>query len=150
MAHGTGTGTGAGAGGREECPQCGGRFATVDALIRHVEEWHPSPGASTAVPAAASSLIRPAGSQGQGAGATAASGNPTRNPLLDAGVASGAGGTAPRGEYYRCTHCGNTFSDPVVLVRHSEACARHGQAVAATGGSSGDAGGRGKSDCTIS
>lgn len=148
-------GAGAGAGGQEECPQCGARFGTVDALIRHVEEWHPSPG-STSVPAAAGvsnrPSSRPGAHQGQSAGA-AAGGNLTWNPLVGArggAAAAGAAGAAPRGEFYRCTHCGNTFSEPVVLVRHSEACASHRQAVAASGGSGVDGRGAGKSDCTIS
>lgn len=32
---------------REVCPHCNGRFATVEKLVQHVEEWHPSSGTAS-------------------------------------------------------------------------------------------------------
>mmetsp|Transcript_16495 Transcript_16495/g.49121 ORF Transcript_16495/g.49121 Transcript_16495/m.49121 type:complete len:196 (+) Transcript_16495:994-1581(+) len=113
----------------EECPQCGARFADVDRLVRHVEEYHPS-----------------------GAG-VAAAGTPTSNPLLaqahgHAGLGSGAGahaGAVGRVEQFQCATCRMLFHEPVALVRHADHCARRAAAATPSGGGAGTS-----SNCAVS
>ncbi|GIL62998.1 hypothetical protein Vafri_17155 [Volvox africanus] len=136
----------------EQCPQCGASFATVERLVQHVEDFHPS------APVASSSALSGAHADGAAAeGPPASTGaatfftNPLRGALGSTTIAggeapmvaatataiaatpqlgllySGAGGRSPGGdgtsEVYRCYFCAQTFNDPVLLVRHSDRCA---------------------------
>ncbi|GAX80579.1 hypothetical protein CEUSTIGMA_g8016.t1 [Chlamydomonas eustigma] len=109
----------------EECPQCLARFSTVQQLVQHVEEWHPS----------SSSQFATSNPQGT-----------VQNPLtaltqswsmLGATRGSTALTASRAADVYRCSFCQSQFNDPVQLVSHGEQCgARSTAAATAAGGSS--------------
>ncbi|GIM05679.1 hypothetical protein Vretimale_10115 [Volvox reticuliferus] len=143
----------------EQCPQCGARFATVERLVQHVEDFHPS--AAVASSSTLSGAPADGAAAGQGpasAGMAAFFTNPLRGALGSTTIAGGAAPTvvaataaavtpqsglltsiARRGspgggdanEVYRCHFCALTFNDPVVLVRHSDRCAAANSGAAA-------------------
>mmetsp|Transcript_14086 Transcript_14086/g.30539 ORF Transcript_14086/g.30539 Transcript_14086/m.30539 type:complete len:349 (+) Transcript_14086:170-1216(+) len=106
----------------EVCPQCQARFASVDKLVQHVEEWHPT---AQSNPAAAAAIAR--AGQGQGWGS---------QPQTTSSSSS---------DLYRCHRCQRGFMDPVALVQHSEQCGAGAQSTATAGG-----GGARKQDCVVS
>ncbi|KAJ9531574.1 hypothetical protein QJQ45_014961 [Haematococcus lacustris] len=110
----------------EVCPQCSARFASVDRLIQHVEEWHPS----------ASSGSR------QGALPVQGAGQAHRHPSSSSAPQQLGGGGAYPGraaaaaaapwpataaqELFRCPGCGQEFTDAVLLVGHAQRCSAAG------------------------
>ncbi|KAG1660250.1 hypothetical protein FOA52_007647 [Chlamydomonas sp. UWO 241] len=119
----------------EECPQCRARFATVDRLVAHVEEWHPSP----------------AGGGAGGGGGGSATTNPLSAALgmIGGGGGGGSGGGGVSAEQFRCDTCRRLFDDPVALLMHADHCARRA-ATAATAAQGGSGAGAGKGDCVVS
>jgi uncharacterized C2H2 Zn-finger protein len=110
----------------EECPQCGARFASVEQLIQHVEEWHPAGGATSGH-----------AHHGLQASSQGFVGEQARRSTT---TTSGAG----QQEVYRCPHCSMEFADAVQLVGHAERCAQRPTATAAASGSNG-----GRQECVL-
>ncbi len=95
----------------EQCPQCGARFASVDRLVQHVEDFHPTHTHQQPARAAASAAW---------------------------GVPQGASGAS---DAYRCPHCAREFADAVLLVGHVDGCvAGRQRPVSATGAGTSSAG----------
>lgn len=132
------------------CSQCGACFATVERLIQHVDDFHPSSAAGVRSAAASHTA---AASQGPVGGA-AATATAALSSMADQGAAMAAraaqglgwgaaagstGGTVGggTGEVYRCPHCSHQYSDAVQLVAHVERCtAGAGRAGTAAAGDS--------------
>ena len=143
----------------EVCPQCQARFASVERLIQHVEDFHPAATSSSSSAAAGTAAGGYQGQQGQqaqqrqqrgggaaqavaaAAGAGVWPGEAARGARGGSGAAAAAGAGGGSSEQFVCPRCSAVFFNPVRLVQHTEGC---------TGAAQSQAAGSGDKGCTVS
>lgn len=148
----------------EVCPQCSARFATVERLIQHVEDFHPSGTSNNPIDLTATNNtnthtntnntsaatqsfqnpLRAIGSAVATAASAVSAAAATASPAPGGGAAGGRGGGDE--DVFRCHTCGRQFYNAVHLVHHSERCGAAGQQGATAGGGGGSSG---KDNCCI-